>query len=270
MENLECPVCLEPAKEAVECTQCAQIFCEACTKPLKKCPMCRADSSFKESAFARKLINNLPKKCDYCDFTTTAAEMKYHLVKCDYRDFYCNVCSAFSGKKPEFVQHLLSAHNEDLLNTFTYNPDVEKHEKVVWENKTRFLRHSVDILTTQTGIKSYNNVSVQIRLRKAKNAAFIVLGFSDKPLHLAKGFLGGDIGSGNWGLAGNGALGEEGKWKRADSYKEGDIITLNFHNKVITYKINGKHNDYSFKFSKSSVYLACSMYYNGDELEIIG
>lgn len=268
MDNLDCPVCLDQARDAMECTQCAQIFCEPCTHDLKKCPTCRAVSSFKESAFARKLINNMPKQCEFCGFKTTAAELKYHLPKCELRDFSCNLCT-FKAKKQNFVSHIVNSHSSNLLDTFTYNPGSVNIEVPVWENKTRILKHSTELLTTQTGLKSYTEVSCKIKITNTKNPAFIVLGFSSKPIHVAKGFLGGDLGTGNWGLAGNGALGEEGKWKKGDTFKSGDIVTLEFSSKIIRYYINGRENGYSFKFSGDKVYIACSLFYAGDTIEIL-
>ena len=266
MENLECPVCLDQAIDAVECTQCAAIFCEACTKALKKCPLCRVAGSFKESAFARKLINNLPKKCDFCDFTCPQVELKYHYPKCTERVMKCNVC-VFQGKKDDFFRHIANGHTEDLFKNFTTQPNSKPQISILWENKTKLLRHSYELLTTQTALQSLNNFDIKIRIKKCKNAAYIVVGFSNKKMHVAKGFLGGDLGTGNWGYAGNGALGEEGKWQKTDKYKQGDIITLIYDNGIIRYEINGKKNNYNYRLM-GPVYLACSLYHNGDELEI--
>lgn len=271
MDNLECPICLDLARDAVECTQCASILCEVCAKELKKCPICRAEKSFKDSAFARKIINNLPQKCQYCDFKAPLVELKYHLPKCENRKYECNVC-VFSGSKEDFLKHLVYTHNEILYDYFTSNPNQGLSSKfnVLWENKTKFLKHQCEIVTTQTALQPSLSFNVKIRIKKTKNSAFIVLGFSNKPLHVAKGYLGGDFGLGNWGLAGNGALGEEGKWKKGETFKENDVITLNYDSGKITYRINNIENKYSYIFNGApQLYLASSMYYIGDELEII-
>lgn len=273
VENLDCPVCLDQAKDAVECTQCAQIFCEICTKPLQKCPMCRASSSFKISAFARKFINNLPKKCDFCEFTTTCVEIKYHMEKCEFRRIDCNLCN-FKGLKKEFISHIINTHSAILLSNFTSStsePEIKTQH--LWENQTTTLKHSFELLTTQTSLTKAENVKVDIRVKSTKNPAFIVLGFSSTKIHLANGkFLGGDLGKGNWGIAGNGALGEEGKWGKGETFKQGDLVTLIYQSGTIKYSINGKQNGYSYSFSKTGgnqVYIAASLFNEGDVLEIV-
>jgi len=269
MENLECPVCLDQAVDAVECTQCAAIFCDACTKSLSKCPMCRQVKSFKISGFARKLINNMPRKCDYCDFTAPQVELKYHYPKCPSRVIACNVC-VFKGKKDDFFRHLVNGHSDEIFSNFTMNnqKNLKPKQSILWENKTRTLRHSFEILTTQTALQPLHNINVKILIKKSKNAAYVVVGFSRLKMHMAKGFLGGDLGTGNWGFAGNGALGEEGKWQKADKFNQGDIISLIYENGIIRYEINNKRNNYSYRLS-GPLYLACSLYHNGDELEIL-
>ncbi len=51
---LKCPVCLELPVDAVECTNCTNIFCEKCAADLvkKDCPVCRKKLVVKISMLA--------------------------------------------------------------------------------------------------------------------------------------------------------------------------------------------------------------------------
>lgn len=285
MDNLECPICLETARDAVECEGCAQILCNECTLSLKRCPICRKECSFKVSAFARRLINNLPTECAYCNFKTTNAELKYHLETCPEKIVNCSLCSS-EFKCKELIEHATIHHIDELTKVFydsqydiqSSNENIESkkltekliklNNLLVWENKTKYLVNNTTKLITRTGINSFSNIDVKFKFN-CKNTSYVVVGLSDRIFNIAKGYLGGDLGKGNWGIAGNGSLGEEGKWVTGSKYNNNDIINIKFDNGYITYTINGIRNNYKHKFSSNKAYIACTLYNINDKLEII-
>jgi hypothetical protein len=110
---LECPICLELAKNAVECEACNNLMCEQCVKDLKKkeCPACRKQNfTVKPSVLARRMIGSMPQVCpNECGTTSTIGNMSDHLKKCPNRVLQCAKC-AFEGKKADFLAHLTKDH----------------------------------------------------------------------------------------------------------------------------------------------------------------
>lgn len=53
------------------------------------------------------------------------------------------------------------------------------------------------------------------------------------------------------------------------TYKENDVVTLEYKNGLIGYCINGISNNYTYNLGKSEVYLAATMYNLGDQIEIM-
>ena len=285
MENLECPICLETARDAVECEGCAQILCEECTRSLQKCPLCRKECSFRASAFARRLINNLPVNCPNCNISTTNIELNSHLDICPEKKISCSLCNSTQTVK-EIASHAASIHNADLINIFydslyeienskKNNNDslkvidlLKRESQLVWENKSKTLVNHTQQIITRTGIKAFSCIDIKLKVN-CKNTSYVVVGISNKPLNIAKGYLGGDLGTGNWGIAGNGSLGEEGKWVTGQKYNNNEIINIKFDNGNISYIINGIKNSYSKKLSFSTAYIACTLYNENDRIDII-
>jgi len=137
MENLKCPVCLEFANDPMECLSCSNIFCKLCvTDPkIENCPICRKEKNLKESAFAKRLLSSLPTTCQYnCGTNIQRGEYKSHLLKCENRNFTCNLCQVES-KKNEFMTHILAKHEIELLNYFDKTYQEENNSK----NKENFI-----------------------------------------------------------------------------------------------------------------------------------
>jgi hypothetical protein len=129
LESLKCPVCLEYAEEPMECQFCNHIFCKKCIASeqskikITSCPMCRKESNYKESAFAKRLLGNLPVSCpNECGANISRNELKGHLTKCPNKNYLCNVQGCrYEGKKSDFIQHLTSQHENEILNKFDKN-----------------------------------------------------------------------------------------------------------------------------------------------------
>lgn len=57
---------------------------------MKDCPNCRKKLKFKPiDIFVKRLIGNLEKICELCDYKTTVSEFKYHEIKCPKKIFTC-------------------------------------------------------------------------------------------------------------------------------------------------------------------------------------
>jgi hypothetical protein len=127
LESLKCPVCLDYAEEPMECQFCNHIFCKNCIigsdqskVKITLCPMCRKESNYKESAFAKRLLGNLPIACpNDCSTNISRNELKGHLTKCPNKNYSCNIVECnYQGKKLDFIQHIVSQHENDILNKF--------------------------------------------------------------------------------------------------------------------------------------------------------
>jgi hypothetical protein len=119
--HLMCPVCLELAVNAVECTACNNIMCDPCVQALKSrsCPSCRQeDFRTAPSIVVRRMIGSLPQTCpNECGTNTTYGEMPNHLKRCERRKIAC-VCLKFTGARTEFLAHVASEHTQKLIETF--------------------------------------------------------------------------------------------------------------------------------------------------------
>ena len=93
---MNCIICLEPAKHAVECEKCGIILCDECAKSIKKkeCPQCRKDLVTKPSLLARRMIGAMPAVCPLgCGMSTTRGDLDAHLAK---------TCPLQPNKKEDF------------------------------------------------------------------------------------------------------------------------------------------------------------------------
>ena len=115
-EFLTCLICLEIAKNAVECDACVNIMCEGCADGLKKkeCPSCRkANFKPKPSILARRMIGTIPCSCpNECGETSTIGNLEDHLRRCPKRTYICGGIEEckFEGKREEFLHHIIEKH----------------------------------------------------------------------------------------------------------------------------------------------------------------
>jgi hypothetical protein len=178
---------------------------------------------------------------------------------------------------------MVSKH-EDRLVEFLENPDLKNESLVpssnmtindfpkefngVWPNGNKTYTHfNNEFLTFSCSLP----ISGFQSCKTAQSIGHVVLGFSATILNIKKGYLGGDLGVGNWGLAGNGSLGEEGVWKTGLSYKQGDVVEITYNNGIIKYSINGIQANYSYRMrnSPATVYLSVTSFYQYTSLIII-
>lgn len=125
-ESLKCPICLDYAEDPYECINCSILCCYSCihkdnTIILKQCPICRAESNFKQSQFAKRIIGNLSATCpNNCEAILTKADLKSHIQSCPKRLLSCNKCE-YKGMIQEFKDHIISSHMDYMVNTLSSN-----------------------------------------------------------------------------------------------------------------------------------------------------
>lgn len=108
---------------------------------------------------------------------------------------------------------------------------------------------------------------ISIKMNKC-TCGYLVCGVSNRIMDENRGYLGGDMGPGNWGLASNGSLGENGTWKSGKAFNTLDVLTLKGDCGVISYAINGVYESYQYDLGTSDLYLAFTFYYE-DEIELV-
>lgn len=134
--------------------------------------------------------------------------------------------------------------------------------------EAEFVHKDQSILTISTTEPLSADFEVRIAIHKA-TSGHVVVGVSKEVLNLNRGYLGGDLGKGNWGIACNGSLGENGSWKTGKGYVSGDIVTIKGQSGMISYAINDDWQNYCFQMEEEELFLAASFYYSGDRIEIL-
>ena len=125
-----CTVCLDFADKPVESDCCHQIFCEKCTPNLKTCPNCRrAKFVVYANEVIKKIIGEFPTECPYCKNIFQRGNILQHKKTCEKRTFACQAKNCnFTGEKGPFLNHLITAHEETVL---------ERHRRLFQESPSR-------------------------------------------------------------------------------------------------------------------------------------
>lgn len=125
LETLKCPICLGYAQDPLGCNYCHNLFCQKCiteedkTMKISKCPMCQNEPSYKESLFAKRLVDNiiLVPCPNNCNISISRTDLKEHFKICENRVMKCNLCE-FTGRKTEFIEHVYKTHESELIERF--------------------------------------------------------------------------------------------------------------------------------------------------------
>ena len=168
-------------------------------------------------------------------------------------------------------QNQISASIKDNENEDTEDSPAAAIPKILWPNQSKIWTHDSSLKkSTFTCDTLLDKVfSVRIKIIKGGIGA-LTLGVSSTELDTGKRYLGGDLGPGNWGIAGSKVLGEEGNW-RYDSlpFNLNDILTISGNNGVIRYTVNDQDNSsYQYDMKTTNLYLAASLN-EGDIMEIL-
>ena len=105
-QYLNCIICLDYCKSAVNCQSCNNLMCEECVLNLQTncCPSCRKEKfSIASNTLARRMIESIPKQCPYnCGTQLTLGNLDNHMINCPQRVFKCSECQV-EGKREEFL-----------------------------------------------------------------------------------------------------------------------------------------------------------------------
>ena len=113
----DCIICLDVCERAVESSCCYTLFCEKCSSGLKECPSCRKSNlRVAPSGFARKVIGRMKIPCSLCGASVQRDSVMEHTQVCEMRVCKCAARECdYEGLKGDLLQHVVSAHEADLL-----------------------------------------------------------------------------------------------------------------------------------------------------------
>lgn len=216
--------------------------------------------------------NNPPNINDLIDLKLEQLEMKFSSLYEDLR-IHFNIYTQENETKLVRLIDDLAITKEKISDNKEYifcNKEPQKPKILFPNNSTQLVTATKNkFKTMSSSFPLPDNCQINIKCTKLAHNGHMVLGFSNKVLNEDRGYLGGDMGTGNWGIAGNGSLGEEGKWKKGAAYIEGDVVSLIKSGNLISYKINNRPNDYKYILTGKELYLALTCYYEGEILDII-
>lgn len=285
-----CLNCKTLPESIYECIKCGSPYCNKCCLISKiKCKEC-ASFEFQISPFGNMAINTFEITCSKCTMKIQRNMLKNHLAKeCKSSTVKCLFTNCSKNcTRNDIALHVLSTHEQEVLDYFdsskkTFPQLIQINrpstlDKIPvfpdfnWPNYSKTYIHQDNKMYTLTTSMSYQgHWKAKVFVKRCTNPGYVVLGIFNRSFNENKGYLGGDLGPGNWGIAGNGACGECGHWTHDKTYKEGDIVSIIYDNGYVSYQINGIGNNYKFKFSTfdEPTYLAATVYYQGTTLIIL-
>lgn len=288
-----CLNCKKLPNSVYECLDCGAPYCSNCCLYSKiKCKECNC-YEFQISVFGNMAINEIEVSCPKCKKGLSKNNLANHMAtECSSVELKClfkNCDKTFSKK--DMTMHLINSHESEIIDYFegegkqlsqvglSVKPSLNlstsnfpDSSDFVWYSGSKVFVHGESKMFTFTSKNAKSGYwKARVFIKKCQNPGYMVIGIFNKYFVEPKGYLGGDLGAGNWGLAGNGACGECGKWTFKKKYNEGDIVEIIYNRGLITYGINGElDTSYSFKFgTDSSVYLAATSYYAGTTFIIL-
>lgn len=281
--DVKCRACKRDLEDVHECDNCGFPFCGLCCKSIR-CLNC-SSKSFSATKFGALLLSVIPVECPVCKKSVIKSQIEEHLSKyCDFIDLTCRICK-MTYKRKEIPIHLINKHPSEMENYIydcsKFPRSIKKIATPVEENDNEIAIKEINLIFSLSNSKAYchpsngfhtfscptpiSEGSVKVIVKGSSNTGYIVIGFSNRILNEKKGYLGGDFGTGNWGLAGNGSIGEEGKWNKAGSaFTQGDMIEVVYSKGLVYYTINGEKKNnylYKFKFPHQEVYFTVTVYY---------
>jgi len=177
----------------------------------------------------------------------------------------------------EDLEKIINASSKEKeSNQEIKNDEVEEESPaairpmLIWPNGEKVWTHNSSLKQCTFTIDAIlpPTFNIPVRVIKASTGS-MVLGVSTKPLDTTQRYLGGDMGRGSWGIAGNASLGEDGKWSNGKRYQEGDIVTISGNNGFVTYHINNDDNSiYQYNMNTTTLYFGVTTN-DGDILELL-
>lgn len=115
LDSLICPICLDYSENPVNATCCEAIYCKECSKGLSACSMCRAKCEFKESLFAKRLINTIEDQCE-CGYKCSRGDMNEHKKKCERLFTACPIDKCKKKlKRTDCFEHIAKEHQIEMM-----------------------------------------------------------------------------------------------------------------------------------------------------------
>lgn len=241
-----------------------------------------------------KTCTQLTYKCKYaiCNFNNTRELFLEHLINSHFTEImedYTTVSDEEITKLP----HVLSTadylsryqNNSNEYKQSSFNNGKVNHSMLIpqsinqpnklnlfWNNGSKSFKKSGKGKYLLSSSFPFSDGSVSVMFEPVKDFNFVMIGVTSKQYFGQQMYLGGESGIGDWGVAGNGNIGVDGKWLRdfASVLKfTNEKITISFQNGKLTISIGGKSNNYSLILQSKSVYLTVGLYNDGDTCTIV-
>lgn len=276
---LICPICKDLSNDPYECKGCNQTYCKDCTSELRNyCNQCETASGFVYSKIARKIINDTEVLCKFCSLKVKKGDMEIHYSNCEKYKLICKYPSCkFTGSKNDFFEHVIVFHKGELIDLFTREQhsefSVANQGLLTWMSGNKeFVKKGNGKFLHSTNIKVKKLTNIKLKFSNCKDYNYCQIGFSSSQYDGLDKYLGGETGKESWGLAGNGVIGEEGKWNKSfQSYLKysNEEITLKFNNGLIQVSVGVKGNTYLYNLGIKEAYLTVGLYHEGSTVTII-
>ncbi|XP_066917452.1 TNF receptor-associated factor 6-like [Clytia hemisphaerica] len=184
--HYSCPICLDIADDAVECTNCFKIYCGECTEGINACPSCRCTpSAWQPSRNARQFIGNLKTDCpnDGCKEKPTRSNLQVHLEKCEWSLIACSSDGCDKRiKQSGMVEHLLQC-GHCLIKCSSKGCFELVKRKDVEDHKDRCLFTNINCMNCNEMFVRKNE-STHLNICKEKIINCMFCGFSDTRMNV--------------------------------------------------------------------------------------
>lgn len=80
--TLECPICKDIARNAVETSCCHHIFCAQCIGRVDTCALCRELFTTTPNYTIRRIIEAIPQECPQCTKSIARSDIRAHKNGC--------------------------------------------------------------------------------------------------------------------------------------------------------------------------------------------
>lgn len=129
-QQLQCPVCLQIMKDAVQCPN-QHACCQVCRSKCRFCPICKNKKSPVPSLLMRQLIDQLEIRCSGCDSMFKIDQIQNHEASCPKVKVPCkNSASGCQLRIPreELSKHAMSSCPYQVVRCSVCQIEIFRHE----------------------------------------------------------------------------------------------------------------------------------------------